>query len=278
MVAPALSPAKLLILIPALNEAAMIGAVVRRAHRALPDADILVIDDGSSDETAARATDAGALVLSLPFNLGIGGAVQCGLKFACHHDYEIVLRMDGDGQHEASDMLPLLDKVRNGEADVAFGSRFLDDGCTMSIPPSRQLGILLFARIVSLLTGRRATDTTSGFCVFNRRAIQTLATYMPQDYPEVEGRLILHKAHLHAVELPAQMHMRTTGVSSINRWRSIYYALKVSIAVLITAIKEISPAMPVEDHAYANSARPAYHGLLFEPSTPHRDHPIGPQA
>jgi glycosyltransferase involved in cell wall biosynthesis len=229
----------LLLIIPAYNEAGCIAQVVGRARVMLPEADVLVVDDGSRDATARIARQAGAFVVSLPFNLGIGGAVQTGLKFARRHDYDFVLRIDGDGQHDPEELLRLLAVVRAGSADVAVGSRFLEDGLDMRIPFARRLGIQLFAREVSLLTGRRATDTTSGMTAMNRRAICVLATYMPQDYPEVEGRIILHGAGLTIEELPVRMGERLAGVSSINRWRSIYYAMKVSLAVLLTALKEI---------------------------------------
>jgi glycosyltransferase involved in cell wall biosynthesis len=256
----------------------VIGAVVHRARQALPDADILVIDDGSTDDTAEQADRAGAYVLHHPFNLGIGGAVQSGLRFALEHHYPIVLRMDGDGQHDPSELMPLLEIVRSQQADVAFGSRFLEARSPMTISLTRRVGIVLFAWLVSRLTGHRATDTTSGLCVFNQKAIQTLAHYMPQDYPEVEGRLILHKAKLRSVELPARMHMRTTGVSSIDSWRSIYYAVKVLIAVVITAIKDISPPMLTEELSHADPDRATHHRFTAQPSLARPDRPTDPQA
>jgi hypothetical protein len=131
--------------------------------------------------------------------------------------------------------------LRAGQADIIFGSRFLGTEVNMRIPLARRLGIGLFAAVVSLLTGRPATDTTSGFFGMNRRAIRLLAEHMPQDYPEVESRIILHKAGLTACELPTPMRNRQTGSSSINFGRSIYYAFKVSIAALMTAFKEIPP-------------------------------------
>ncbi len=243
---PASGPAgrrhALLLIIPAFNEHLCIGDVVRRARRALPEADILVVDDGSLDATAREARRAGAFVVSHPFNLGIGGAVQTGLKFARRAGYEYALRIDADGQHDPHALQRLLATVRSGQADVAVGSRFLGGDVDMKIPPLRRLGIGLFAREVSWLTGTRATDTTSGMVVMNRRAAEVLATYMPQDYPEVESRIILHGAGLATREVPVRMGERLAGVSSIGSWRSIYYALKVSIAVLLTSWKQIPRA------------------------------------
>jgi glycosyltransferase involved in cell wall biosynthesis len=236
---------RVLVLIPAYNEQAAIGEVVSGARQAVPQADVLVIDDGSIDNTALAAELAGAFVVRHPFNLGIGGAVQTGLKFAQRGDYDVVIRLDGDGQHDASDIPTLHAILAADHVDVVIGSRFLDTTGSMQIPFLRWLGIRTFATLVSLLTGRRATDTTSGFSAMNRRAIDALAAYMPQDYPEVESRIVLHKAGLKTLELPARMRARRSGVSSINRWRSIYYALKVSVAVLIGALKDI-PALPQE--------------------------------
>jgi len=236
---------RLLVLIPAYNEQAAIRGVVSGVRQAMPQADILVVDDGSDDNTAQEAEAAGALVVRHPINLGIGGTVQTGLKFARWADYDAVIRLDGDGQHDASDIPLLYSILRTGQADVVIGSRFLSSTGGMHIPFSRRMGIHLFAWMVSLLTGSRATDTTSGFFAINRRAIQALALYMPQDYPEVESRIVLHKAGLKTMELPARMRARLSGVSSIDNWRSIYYALKVSVAVAIGALKDI-PALPKE--------------------------------
>jgi len=238
-------PERMLVLIPAYNEQAAIRGVVSSVRQAVPQADILVVDDASSDNTAPEAEAAGALVVRHPINLGIGGTVQTGLKFAQRGDYDIVIRLDGDGQHNAAD-IPLLYSILTSQGvDVVVGSRFLSSAQPPRIPWVRRLGIYIFAWMVSLLTGSRATDATSGFFAVNRRAMQALAAYMPQDYPEVESRIVLHKAGLKTLELPARMHARLSGVSSIDNWRSIYYALKVSVAVALGALKDI-PALPKE--------------------------------
>jgi glycosyltransferase involved in cell wall biosynthesis len=242
---------RLLVLIPAYNEQAVIRRVVSRVRSVVPQADVLVVDDGSKDNTAQEAEAAGALVVRHPFNLGIGGAVQTGLKFAQREDYDAVVRLDGDGQHKASDIPSLHTMLQTSHMDVVIGSRFLCATENMRIPLLRRLGIRIFALTVSCLTGSRATDTTSGFFAMNRRAIEALVAYMPQDYPEVESRIVLHKAGLKTLELPAQMRARLSGVSSINSWRSVYYALKVTVAVLVGALKDI-PALP-EEMANANT-------------------------
>jgi glycosyltransferase involved in cell wall biosynthesis len=242
---------RLLVLIPAYNEQAVIRRVVGSVRLVVPQADVLVVDDGSKDNTAQEAEAAGAFVIRHPFNLGIGGAVQTGLKFAQQEDYDVVVRLDGDGQHNASDIPSLHAMLQSSNIDVVIGSRFLCATEKMHIPRLRRLGIYIFALTVSCLTGSRATDTTSGFFALNRRAIEALVAYMPQDYPEVESRIVLHKAGLKTLELPAQMRARLSGVSSINSWRSVYYALKVTVAVLVGALKDI-PALP-EEMANANT-------------------------
>lgn len=232
-------PERLLIVIPAYNEQDTIGHVVQAIHTSVPAADILVIDDGSTDQTARKAEVAGAYVLHHPFNLGIGGAVQTGLKFAQQGGYTMAIRLDADGQHDPTRIPLVRAALRSGRADVIIGSRFLTSATTMQIPVMRRLGIKAFAAAVSLITGQPATDTTSGFWGFNRRAIAVLAACMPQDYPEVESRIVLHKAGLQTVELSTPMRARMSGQSSINAWRSVYYAFKVSVAVLLTMLKDI---------------------------------------
>lgn len=232
----------ILVIIPAFNEQGSVRAVVAGVREVLPLADVLVVDDGSGDGTRPEAQAAGAIVIRHPLNLGIGATVQTGLKFACQQGYQSVVRLDGDGQHNPLEIPALLGPLQSGQADAIFGSRFLTKKIGWPIPFGRRVGILLFARTVSWLTGRVATDTTSGFWALNRPAIQTLATYLPQDYPEVEGRIILHKAGLRTLETAVTMRQRTAGISSINNWRSIYYAFKVTLAVLITTLKEIPSA------------------------------------
>jgi len=248
----------ILVIIPAFNEQGAIRQVVNGIRLVLPHADILVIDDGSRDNTASEAHAAGALVVRHPFNLGIGGAVQTGLKFAEQHNYAYVIRMDGDGQHNAAETVLLLAPLHAQQADMVIGSRFMDGDVDWHIPRSRRLGIRLYALEVSWLTGGRATDTTSGFWAMNRRTTCVLATYLPQDFPDVESRIIVHKAGLTQLELPVHMGARVAGVSSINWVRSIYYALKVTVAVVTTALKDIgaqtSPLLN-QEYSHADSLR-----------------------
>lgn len=228
-----------LVVILAYNEAGSIQKVVKDVQQVLPTADVLVVDDGSRDKTASLAEAAGAFVIRHPINLCVGGAFQTGLKFAVQHNYNVIMRVDGDGQHNPTDLLNLERALTQQNADVVVGSRFLTKSGAQPATRLRHIGIVIYAMLVSLLTRRRATDTTSGLFCMTLRAAHTLSQYVPQDYPEVEGRLILHKAGLRVVEVPVAMQPRITGVSSIGRWRSIYYAIKVSIAVILASVKNI---------------------------------------
>lgn len=230
---------KIMALIPAFNEEGAVGHVIDGVRQVLPQADIIVIDDSSTDNTVSIAREAGATVVCVPSNLGIGGAVQTGFKFAREHNYDVVMRLDGDGQHDPNEIPALFSALTSGKADAVFGSRFIGKNSDLKIPIGRRLGIKTFAFLVSILTRQRATDTTSGFMCLNHYAVGILADYLPQDYPEVEGRILLHKAGLKSLELPVIMRSRMAGMSSINSWRSIYYAFKVSVAALIGAMKDI---------------------------------------
>ena len=236
---------RMLILVPAFNEEGAIRRVVLGLRLEVPAATVLVVDDGSADATAREAEGAGALVVRHPFNLGIGATVQTGLKYARHRGYDVVVRVDGDGQHDQAGIARLCTALHSHHVDAVFGSRFMGTRALMQIPVARRIGILCFAAIVTVLTQQRTTDATSGFFCLNRRAVDVLADLMPQDYPEVESRVVLHKAGLRALEIPARMLARRTGISSIDTWRSIYYAFKVSVAALITALKDV-PAYPQE--------------------------------
>ena len=248
---------RLLFLVPAYNEERNITQVIQGVRQILPQADIVVIDDGSGDNTAQYAENAGAFILRHPFNLCIGGTFQTGLKFAQQQNYDLVIRLDGDGQHDPSYIPKVLTALQEQQADVIICSRFLKKTDTSYIPFMRLTGIRFFAKMVTLITGHLATDTTSGFIGLNRKAIDTLATYMPQDYPEVEGRIILHKCHLTTLEIPAEMRDRVHGQSSINNWHSFYYAIKVSIALLLTACKDFSTGTIKEvSHVYPNGSTP----------------------
>jgi glycosyltransferase involved in cell wall biosynthesis len=235
---------KCIAIVPAYNEQGAIGGVVDEIFAFDPNYDVIVIDDASADGTSEEARNHGALVVRLPFNLGIGGAVQTGFRYAADHGYELAIRVDGDGQHNPAELAPLVETVRGGGADICVGSRFVgSEGYRSS--RSRRIGIRILARTVSLLTGQRVTDTTSGFQVLNRKAIELFAADYPHDYPEVEAALMLHKHRLRLAEVPVRMRERQAGKSSIRGVHTVYYMAKVMLAILIGALRR--RATPLED-------------------------------
>jgi glycosyltransferase involved in cell wall biosynthesis len=235
---------KCIAIVPAYNEQGAIGAVVDEILAFDPGYDVIVIDDASADRTSEQAREHGALVVRLPFNLGIGGAVQTGFRYAADHGYDLAVRIDGDGQHNPAELAPLVETVTAGRADICVGSRFVGgEGYRSS--RSRRVGIRILARTVSLLTGQRVTDTTSGFQVLNRKAIELFAADYPHDYPEVEAALMLHKHRLRLAEVPVLMRERQAGKSSIRGVHTVYYMAKVMLAILIGALRR--RATPLED-------------------------------
>jgi glycosyltransferase involved in cell wall biosynthesis len=230
--------ANLLVVIPALNEEASIGAVIDRVRMSAPPCDVIVVDDGSDDATASQARAAGALVISLPFNLGIGGAVQTGFLFARDNGYEFMAQVDGDGQHNPAALTTLLDMINDDPTlDVVCGSRFLDSSYAYQSSAARRIGIRLFAFALTHTLHQRITDPTSGFRVWNRRAIEFFALSYPHDYPEVESLLMLHGNGFRFSEAAVPMQSRSSGRSSITKLRSPYYMLKVSLALLAGSLR-----------------------------------------
>lgn len=226
---------RLLVIVPALNEAAVIATVISDIRAALPGAEILVIDDGSKDETAAVAGAAGARVLKMPFNVGIGSAVQTGFRVAAEEDFDVAIQVDGDGQHPADQVPLLLTPLAERRANYVIGSRFAAPG---QYRPSlaRRSGILLFSRLVSILARQQVTDTTSGLRAADRQAIRLFAEHYPHDYPEVEAVILAKRNALRIVEVPVAMRQRSSGRSSITPVRSLYYMVKVTLAVLVQFI------------------------------------------
>ena len=224
-------------IVPAWNEAAAIGGVVDEILAFDPTIHVVVVDDASDDETASVAQRHGAKVLPLLFNVGIGGAVQTGFRYARDEGYEIAVRLDGDGQHDASELGKLIGPVRVGEADLVIGSRFVDPGGTYRPPFARRMGIRVFARLVSLLGGQKVTDTTSGFSAMNRAGIELFALEYPHDYPEVEATLVALRSGLRLVQVQVDMRERQAGTSSITFVRSLYYIVKVMLALLVASLR-----------------------------------------
>ena len=224
-----------LAIVPAHNEADAISATVDEIHRFAPTFDVLVVDDGSTDATSAQAESAGATVVRLPFNLGIGGAVQTGYLYAQEHGYEVAVQIDGDGQHDPRYIRDLLRCLQaDADLNMVTGSRFLEpDGKGHRSSAPRRLGIMIFAGLVSLITGRRVTDPTSGLRMTSRVGIELFARDYPHDYPEVEAILMMHAHRLNSCEIPVVMRPRTSGVSAISSTQPAYYMVKVLLAVFI---------------------------------------------
>ena len=223
---------KSIAIVPAYNEEQNIGRVVDELRAFDPELDVVVVSDGSVDRTAEVAAERGAHVVALPFNLGIGGAVQTGFQYAHENGYELVVRCDGDGQHDPSELPKVLAPVLAGEADIAVGSRFAGgEGYRSSA--TRRVGIHLLALIVSAIARQRVTDTTSGFQALNRKALDLFAADYPHDYPEVEGMVMTIKHRLRLTEVPVAMREREHGRSSITALRSVYYMVKVFVALFV---------------------------------------------
>jgi glycosyltransferase involved in cell wall biosynthesis len=238
------SYAKRLAVVPAYNESATVASVVRAIKARAPGVDVLVIDDGSTDDTRGRAEAAGARVLRHPFNLGIGGAVQSGFAYALDNEYDFMVQVDGDGQHDPGEIARLEAAMRNDPSvDMVCGSRFMTGERAYPAPISRRTGIHLFAFLLSRFIRERVSDPTSGFRLYNRRAIDLFARDYPHDYPEVEAVLMLHHHRLRMTEVPVRMYSRGGGVSSIGAGKSAYYMIKVLLALFVG----LARARPVVD-------------------------------
>nr|WP_216667685.1 glycosyltransferase family 2 protein [Saccharibacillus deserti] len=223
-----------MLIIPAFNEGESIGPLLIALREQGLSA--LVVNDGSTDDTAEVCAAAGADIVSLPCNLGIGGAVQTGYKYACTHGYDIAIQFDGDGQHRAEFIPALIAPLLSGEADVAIGSRYIEkEGFQSTF--LRRAGIRYFSRLIHMISGQTVTDPTSGFRAVNRKIMAMFAAQYPTDYPEPES--IVHVLRLggRIVEVPVLMSERAGGRSSIRSLRSVYYMIKVSMAILIDALR-----------------------------------------
>ena len=232
---------RLLVIIPALNEEASLARVIAGLKAAASWADVLVINDGSRDGTARVAEAAGARVVTLPYNLGIGAAMQTGFIFARDHGYDFVVQVDGDGQHEPREIDVILKPVLAGEADVVAGSRYIENRGYIT-PWQRRVGIVILASLISLAVLRRVTDPTSGFRASNRRAIEYCARTYPSDYPEPESVVQFARADLRIREVPVTMNPRYGGQSSITPFRSFYYMVKVVLAICIDLLRQTAKA------------------------------------
>ena len=206
----------LLIIIPAFNEEGAVGHVVHSVHEVMPGTPVLVIDDASLDATVATARAAGAEVLALPHHLGLGGCVQAGYKLAYELGYEYVIRVDGDGQHDARDIPKLFERLRSSGCQMVIGSRFvMENGSTTS--PARSLGIQFFRLILRPILGKPVRDPTSGFVGVNRSALQVFSKSFPLEYPEIEALVVLQRRRFRFEEVPCRMLPRKAGRSTSGR-------------------------------------------------------------
>jgi glycosyltransferase involved in cell wall biosynthesis len=248
--------ASTLIIIPAHNEGSNLGRVLAEILALKLDADVLVVDDDSTDDTAAVALKVGARVQRLPCNLGYGGAVQAGFRYAVHYGYQFGVLMDADGQHAASSVVDLLRMVCDGHADVALGSRFrgrMEYRTTFA----KRAGMALFGKLVSRITGQRITDPTSGFQAMNREVMTFLSTdNYPVDYPDADTILLLHFAGFQVREVPVVMRERLSGESMHSSWKPLYYIVKMCLSILIVLLRQ---------QTHRNAVRPGtqIHGKVY---------------
>ncbi len=229
---------KILAIVPAYNEEKNIAAVIDELRNIDVKLDVVVVNDGSTDNTSSVARQTGkARVLDLPINIGIGGAVQTGFIFALRNDYDIAIQFDGDAQHIASEIKNIIEPIFKKEADVVIGSRFLSDHKKYKTDKVRKLGIMIFQFVNSVMNRKRITDSTSGFRAYNRKAIQFLSEYYPADYPEPEAVILLLKRGFILKEVAVEMRQRWRGISSISMVDGAYYMIKVLLAIFMTYLR-----------------------------------------
>ena len=228
----------ILIVIPAYQEEESIQGIVEEIRSKDLQLPILIVDDGSADRTAQRAKEAGAFVVSLPFNIGVGGAVQTGFKFAVRRGFDIVVRLDADGQHDPSDIKDLIDALLNNGADLVIASRFLPPHLGYQSSFVRRIGIQFFSSLISAIIGLKVTDPTSGFRAYSKKTIELFAEDYPQDFPEPEEMVLARKNRAKILEVPVEMRARAAGRSSIRYLTTLYYMIKVTFAVFLSTLKK----------------------------------------
>lgn len=226
---------KVLVIIPAYNEQYSLPKVIAGIKQ-FPGIDVVVINDGSKDATSTVARGAGAEVIDLPFNLGIGGAVQTGYLFADKRGYDVAVQVDADGQHNPGDLMRIVEPVLRGEADLVVGSRYVAE-TGYKTPLARKMGMVVFSTLVSFINGQPLKDTTSGYRAVGRRVIEFFTENYPTDYPEVEALVLLKKHGFTIKEVPVHMAAREHGKSSITPLKSVYYMIKVLLALLMNILR-----------------------------------------
>jgi glycosyltransferase involved in cell wall biosynthesis len=227
----------MLVVIPAYNEAGRVGPVVRGVLDVVPDADVLVVDDGSADLTSAEAARAGATVVTLPLNLGYGAALQTGYRYAVRHGYTVVGQIDADGQHRAEHLPQMLAELERSDADVVIGSRFLSRDGHYRPPAARKVGMAVFGRLASSLTRQHISDPTSGYQVMRAPVARFFCTDVyPSDYPDADILIMLHRSGFRVREIPVQM-LPSPGQSMHGGHRSLYYVYKMLLSIFVTMLR-----------------------------------------
>lgn len=237
--------ARVLIVIPAFNEEDALPAVLDELATVVPQFDVLVVDDGSSDATAAVARSAGVPVAVLPFNLGVGGALRTGIRYAVEHGYDVAVQFDADGQHDPTEIKTLLDALDAG-ADMVVGSRFGGEQTSYQVGAVRWGAMSVLRLAVKLLSGRRFTDTSSGFKAFSRPVLRHFAHNYPYEYlsDTVEALLLACYAGFHVVEVPVQMRERAGGVPSTRNLRLLYHFVRLLVVMATTAGRPLPERTP----------------------------------
>lgn len=228
---------RILVILPCHNEQTRSGPVIESVKRVLPDAAVAVIDDGSSDATALEASLAGISVLPHVVNLGYGAALETGYLFAEKKNYDIVLQMDGDGQHLAEELPKLLKPIMDGSADIVIGSRYLDPAQPRTVSFARRIGQMLFSWILLAILRKRITDPTSGFQALNRRAVRFFSSgVFPCDYPDADVVMMAHLAGLRVKEVPTVMAAREGGQSMHSGFKPIYYGIRMLLSLFVVLL------------------------------------------
>ena len=228
---------KKVVIIPAFNEEGNLDKTIRDIQENAPDFDYVIINDCSTDRTLELCRERGYSYLNLPVNLGIGGAVQTGYRYAYFHGYDVAVQFDGDGQHSARFLEEMVVKMEETGSDMVIGSRFIEkEGFQSSA--LRRVGIQYFTVLIRILTGKTITDPTSGMRMINRRLLRKFTDDYPKDYPEPESVVTILSEKFKVTEMPVLMNEREEGVSSISMGKSIYYMIKVSFAILIARMKK----------------------------------------
>jgi len=259
---------KALIVVPAWNEEQSVGETVREIRAAAPDASVLVINDGSTDRTSVVARDAGALVLELPYNLGVGGAMRAGFRYALRHGYDAAVQVDADGQHDPREVPQLLAGL--SEADLVIGARFTNGRQDYPVRGPRRWAVVILAKVLSRLAGNRLTDTTSGFRATGGRALRVFADHYPVEYlgDTVESLVIALRSGCRVAQVPAHMRCRRAGKPSHRSLKSTVYLFRAGFALLLALVRrwDVSPA----ETARIASITPNAEGCIADEHLPRR--------